>query len=407
MPKVTNMNRMEYPEKIAIIGAGPAGMTAAYYLAAKGYKPTVFEKEERPGGMMMNGIPSFRLEKDVVEAEIEILREIGVEFRCGVEVGKDVTIPQLREEGFKGFYIAIGLQGGRALGVPGEDAEGVLSGIDFLRQINLGKDLKLDGDTVVVGGGNVAVDVARTAVRVGNGKVTMLCLESRDIMPASADEVEEAEKEDIVVNCGWGPKEVLTEDGKVTGVVFKKCTSVFDAEHRFNPTYDENETITVPCSNILLSIGQSAVWGDMLTGLNVELNRNGTVKADPLTYQTSEPDIFVGGDIYHGARFAIDAIADGKEGFISLDRYVQGGQTLTAGRDRRHYIALDKTNIDLDPIRYDNDLRQIPGYNAAKAKTFGDTRVTFTEAQVRKETSRCLKCGATKIDPYMCVGCGL
>ncbi len=407
VPKITNMNGMPYEQKIAIIGAGPAGMTAAYYLAEKGYKPTVFEKESRPGGMMMNGIPSFRLEKDVVEAEIDILREMGVEFKCGVEVGKDITIQQLREEGYKGFYLAIGLQGGRRTGVPGEDAEGVLTGVDFLRDINLGKDLKLNGDTVVVGGGNVAVDVARTAVRVCDGKVTMLCLETRDIMPAADDEVEEAEREGISVNCGWGPKEILTEDGKVTGVVFKKCTSVFDAEHRFNPTYDENETITIPCTNVLLSIGQSAQWGGLLDGLNVELNRNGTVKADPLTFQTTEPDIFAGGDIYHGARFAIDAIADGKEGYISLHRYVHPGQTLTAGRDRRKYVALDKANLDIDPIRYDNEKRQVPGYNAHKAKTFGDARITFTEEQVRKETSRCLSCGATKIDPYLCVGCGL
>lgn len=407
IPPMTNQIGRPYPEKIAIIGAGPAGMTCAFFLAEKGYKPTVFEKASRPGGMLMNGIPSFRLEKDVVQAEIDILKEMGVEFKCGVEVGKDVTIPELREQGYKGFYIAIGMQGGRSVGVPGEDANGVQSGVSFLRDVNLGKEVKLSGKTVVVGGGNVAVDVARTALRVGNDSVFMFCLESRDIMPAAADEVAEAETEGISVNNSWGPKEILTENGKVKAVVFKKCVSVFDAEHRFNPEYDEAELLTVECENVLLTIGQSVEWGELLKGANVELNRNGTVKADPLTYQTSEPDIFVGGDVYTGAKFAIDAIAAGKEGAISLHRWVHPGQTLTMGRDRRHYVALDKENVDVEEHGFDSTPRQLPGYNAAMAKSFGDGRVTFTEEQVRNETARCLGCGATKVDEYMCIGCGL
>ena len=407
VPPMINQIGKPYDEKIAIIGAGPAGMTCAFFLAQKGYKPTVFDKASRPGGMLMNGIPSFRLEKDVVEAEIEILKEMGVEFKCGVEVGKDITIQQLRDEGYKGFYIAIGAQGGRAVGVPGEDAEGVLAGVSFLHDVNVGNDVKLKGKTVVIGGGNVAVDVARTAARVGSDSVAMYCLESRDIMPAAADEVEEAEKEGITVNNSWGPKEIVAENGKVKAVVFKKCVSVFNDEKKFDPKYDENDTITVECDNVLLSIGQSVVWGDLLAGTKVELNRNGTVKADELTYQTAEPDIFAGGDVYTGPKFAIDAIAAGKEAAISLHRWVHPGQTLTMGRDRRHYIALNKENLSFDEDSFDNTARQEPGYNAAKAKTFGDTRVTFTEEQVRKETARCLGCGATKVDEYMCIGCGL
>jgi len=407
VPAMLNTIGKPYPEKIAVIGAGPAGLSCAFYLAQKGYSPVVFDKAARPGGMMMNGIPSFRLEKDVVQAEIDILTEMGVEFRCGVEVGKDITIPQLREQGFKGFYVAIGAQGGRMLGIPGEDADGVVSGVEFLKKLNLGEATALQGRTVVIGGGNVAVDVARTAIRVGSEAVTMLCLEGRDIMPADRDEVAEAEQEGIAVNCGWGPKEILTENGKVTGVVFKKCVSVFNAEGRFAPTYDEAELLTVPCENVLLSIGQSIQWGDLLAGTKVELNPNGTVKADPVTYQTAEPDIFVGGDIYTGPKFAIDAIAAGKEGAISLHRWVHEGQSLTFGRDRRIYRSLDKGNAMLDMGGFDNTPRQKPGYNAAKAKTFGDSRVTFTEEQIRKETARCLGCGATKVDPYKCVGCGL
>lgn len=407
IPPMVNQTGKPYPQKIAIIGAGPAGMSCAFYLAQKGYSPVVFDKESRPGGMLMNGIPSFRLEKDVVEAEIDILKEMGVEFRCGIEVGKDITIPELRGQGFQGFYVAIGAQGGRKVGVPGEDADGVKSGIDFVRDVNLGKDVKLSGRTVVVGGGNVAVDVARTAARVGAESVAMFCLESRDSMPAAEDEVKEAEEEGITVNPSWGPKEILVEDGKVKGIVFKKCTAVFDADHRFNPQYDEEDLMTVECEHVLLSVGQSVQWGELLAGTRVEFNRNGTAKADALTYQTAEPDIFVGGDVYTGPKFAIDAIAAGKEAAISLHRYVQPGQTLTLGRDRRNYHALDKS-IAMVPIdAFDSDKRQIPGYNAAKAKTFGDTRVTFTEEQVKKETARCLGCGATKVDAYMCVGCGL
>ena len=408
IPPMINQIGKPYPQKIAIIGAGPAGMSCAFFLAQKGYKPTVFDKASRPGGMLMNGIPSFRLEKDTLQAEIDILKEMGVEFKCGVEVGKDVTIAQLREEGYKGFYVAIGAQGGRAVGVPGEDAEGVQTGVTFMSDVNQGKDVKLSGRTVVVGGGNVAVDVARTAIRVGSDSVSMFCLESRDIMPAAADEVAEAEAEGITVNNSWGPKEILTdESGKVKAVVFKKCVSVFDENHRFSPKYDENDLMTVECENVLLSIGQSIVWGDLLAGTKVEFNRNGTAKADPFTYQTAEPDIFVGGDVYTGPKFAIDAIAAGKEAAISLHRHVQPGQTQTLGRDRRIYKALDKSNVLVAVDSFDVSPRQQPGYNAAKAKTFGDTRVTFTEEQVKKETARCLGCGATKVDQYLCVGCGL
>ena len=408
IPPMVNQIGRPYEEKIAIIGAGPAGMSCAFYLAQKGYSPVVFDKASRPGGMLMNGIPGFRLEKDVVQAEIDILKEMGVQFRCGVEVGKDITIRQLRDEGYKGFYVAIGAQGGRSVGVPGEDLPGVLAGVSFMADVCEGRPASLSGKTVVVGGGNVAVDVARTASRVGSESVAMFCLESRDIMPAADDEVAEAEKEGITVNCGWGPKEILSdENGKVKAIVFKKCVSVFDEAHRFAPRYDEDDCITVECENVLMSVGQSIVWGELLAGTKCEFNRNGTVKVDPVTYQTGEPDIFAGGDAVTGPKFAIDAIAAGKEAAISLHRWVHEGQTLTLGRDRRNYRMLDKSNVAIPIESFDTAKRQQPGYNAAKAKSFGDTRVTFTEEQVRKETARCLGCGATKVDPYLCIGCGL
>ncbi|HBE08838.1 MAG TPA: pyridine nucleotide-disulfide oxidoreductase [Lachnospiraceae bacterium] len=392
--------------KVAVIGGGPAGLAAAYFLRLDGYPVTVFEREKRAGGMMLNGIPSYRLEKEVVQSEIDIIEAMGVEFEYGVNVGSDVTIQDLRDQGYKAFFIAIGMQGGRMAGVPGEDAEGVQTGVDFLRNVNQDHSVKLNGETVVIGGGNVAIDVARTAVRAGASKVTMLCLEGANEMPAAKDEVEEAKEEGIVVNNGWGPKKVLTENGHVSAVVFKKCTQVKDADGRFNPQYDENETITIPCENLLLSIGQSVQWGDLLKGTKVELNRNGTAQADPLTLQTAEPDIFVGGDVFTGARFAIDAIAGGREGAVSINRFVHPGNRLDLARNRREFIELDKDDIKIES--FDNAPRQIPGKKAGVAKdTFDDLRMTLTEEQVKIEANRCLGCGASVVDENRCIGCGL
>lgn len=407
IPKTVNHEGKQFGEKIAIVGAGPAGMSAAYYLRCKGYPVTVFEREDKAGGMLLNGIPSFRLEKDVIAAEIEVLKTMGVEFRFGIDVGSDVTIQQLRDEGYKAFYIAIGARGGRMAGVPGEDAKGVMSGIEFLNKVNKDEEhMKLSGKTVVIGGGNVAMDVARTALRAGSDDVSMYCLESRDEMPAAKDEIEEALEENISINNGWGPKEIITENGRVKAVVLKKCTSVFNAEKRFAPVYDENDTITIECDNVLLSIGQQIIWGNLLAGTKVELNKNGTAKADPVTYQTAEPDIFVGGDVYTGPRFAIDAIAAGKEGCVSIHRFVHKGHSLTLARDLRHFIELDKNNLDIE--EYDNAKRQRPGRKSGDAaSTYRDLREIFTEEQLKTEASRCLGCGATVVDPNKCIGCGL
>lgn len=407
IPKTVNHEGKQFEEKIAIVGAGPAGMSAAYYLRCKGYPVTVFEREDKAGGMLLNGIPSFRLEKDVIAAEIEVLKTMGVEFRFGIDVGSDVTIQQLRDEGYKAFYIAIGARGGRMAGVPGEDAKGVMSGIEFLNKVNKDEEhMKLSGKTVVIGGGNVAMDVARTALRAGSDDVSMYCLESRDEMPAAKDEIEEALEENISINNGWGPKEIITENGRVKAVVLKKCTSVFNAEKRFAPVYDENDTITIECDNVLLSIGQQIIWGNLLAGTKVELNKNGTAKADPVTYQTAEPDIFVGGDVYTGPRFAIDAIAAGKEGCVSIHRFVHKGHSLTLARDLRHFIELDKNNLDIE--EYDNAKRQRPGRKSGDAaSTYRDLREIFTEEQLKTEASRCLGCGATVVDSNKCIGCGL
>jgi NADPH-dependent glutamate synthase beta subunit-like oxidoreductase/Fe-S-cluster-containing hydrogenase component 2 len=418
-------------KKIAVIGSGPAGLSCAYYLAEMGHQVTVFEKEQKLGGMLTLGIPSFRLEKHIVEAEIAIMREMGVRFITGAEVGRYVTIEELRQSGYDGFYIAIGAQGGRKLGVEGEDAEGVVSGIEFLKKINADEWDGLEGKTVVIGGGNVAVDVARTAVRKGSASVDMFCLESREEMPASADEVIDMEKEGIAIHNGWGPKRILAKEGKVIGVEFMRCTSVFDDTHRFAPTYDETDTMIVNCDNVLSAIGQSVEWGNLIEGSKVEVNRNQTAKTVPVTevmtfqtapaagmepeeyqlrkpfevYQTAEPDIFVGGDVYSGPKFAIDAIAAGKEAAESLHRFVWKGHSLVLGRDRREMHEIDKENTDLSC--YDSVPRQRPIIKASDSRNFHDPRSSFTEEQVKKETARCLGCGAAQVDQTLCLGCGL
>ncbi len=402
IPKVDG----EFEEKIAIIGGGPAGLSCAYYLAEKGYRPTVFEKEKQPGGMLMHGIPEFRLEKDVIEAEIDVLRALGVEFHCGVEVGRDVTIPELREQGYKGFYVAIGLQSGGRLGVPGEDAEGVKAGIELMREVNLEGKKSLSGRVVVIGGGNIGADVARTALRCGAEKVSLYCLEDYDSMPMGVEDRTECEEDGIEIHAGWGQTEILAENGKCSGIRFRKCLSVRNAEGRFAPTFDDNTTEEVPCDMVLYCIGQKVDWKGLLTGTAVELNPNGTAKADPVTYQTAEPDIFVGGDVYTGQKFAIDAIAAGKQGAVSLHRWVQDA-TLTIGRDKREFIELDKNNLLLEEASYDNTPRQRIGYNETLRKTFKDGRVAFTEEQVKAETARCLGCGASVVDPNKCIGCGI
>ncbi|MBQ7541392.1 MAG: FAD-dependent oxidoreductase [Clostridia bacterium] len=403
IPKVDG----EFEEKIAIIGAGPAGLSCAYYLAEKGYRPTVFEKNELPGGMLTYGIPSYKLEKKVIEAEVDIIKEFGVDIRCGVEVGKDVTIEQLRAEGYKAFYIAIGCQGGRLPGIPGEDAEGVLTAVDFLHETAIKEAYPLSGDVVVIGGGNVAIDASRSSVRCGAANVTQYCLESREEMPASDEEVAEATEDDVKIECGWGPKEILSENGKVTAIVLKKCLRVFDEAHKFSPVYDEDDTVTVPCSAVIMAVGQSILWGDLLKGTAVKLGRGNGVVADALTYQTDEPDVFAGGDVYTGPKFAIDAIAAGKEGAISIHRFVQPHSSLTIGRNRNDYIELNKDDVSFGD--YDHSKRQIPGMDASidRPHSFRDPLKVFTEEQVKAETARCLECGASVVDENKCIGCAV
>ena len=408
-PVVIASNRLDHwAQKIAIIGSGPAGLSAAYYLATKGYKPTVFEKSAKPGGMLTYGIPSFKLEKNIIDAEIQVIRELGVEIRCGVEVGKDVTIAQLRAQGYEAFYIAIGCQGGRLPGVPGDDALGTAIAVDFLHRALEDETQKMEGKTVVIGGGNVAVDCAKTASRFGSSNVSMVCLESRETMPASKNEIAETLEEGITICNGWGPKELEKDaQGHVTAVVFKRCLRTIDPEtKKFSPVYDEQETMTLEADHVVFAIGQAIDWGKLLEGTKVEFWRGNYPVADPLTYQTAEPDIFVGGDVYHGPKFAIDAIEDGKCAAESLHRYVHKGADLKTGRNRRDFIMLDKDNISVEC--YDHAGRQEAGLDESVPKhSFRDAHKTLTAEQVKIETARCLGCGASWVDPNKCIGCGV
>jgi NADPH-dependent glutamate synthase beta subunit-like oxidoreductase len=393
------------PEKIAVVGSGPAGLSCAYFLAVEGYQVTVFEKEFVLGGMLTLGIPSFRLEKEIIHSEIEILKELGVEFITGVEIGKHITLHELRRTGYKAFYLAIGAQGSRKLNLAGEEAEGVISGVEFLRSVNLQEECKLEGTALIIGGGNVAIDVARTAARLGASQTEIYCLEERPEMPALDEEVEEAAAEGIVFNNGWGPVRILAKNGHVAGVEFKKCLSVFDEEGKFNPVFDETEIKTVKANHVLISVGQEIAWGELLKGSRMELRSNRTVKAEDLSFQTGDADVFAGGDVVTGPGFAIDAIAMGKQGAISIHRYVHG-DNLTLSRERE-YHALDKEDLNLDG--YDCLPRQRPVHiDAGKSKeTFKDLRVVLTEEQIKKETDRCLGCGVVVVDDYQCVGCGI
>ena len=406
VPKMVNQIGRPYTEKIAVIGAGPAGMSCAYYLAQKGYPVTVFDRNPVPGGMLTLGIPSFRLEKDVLNAEIDILKEMGVEFRCGVEVGKDVTIQQLRDEGYKGFYLAIGAQKSAKLRIPGEELEGVLGGVDFLREVNLGNKPDIGRRCAVIGGGNVAMDVCRSAVRLGAGETYVFYRRSEAEMPADPEEVREAMEEGVKFRFLSAPVEIIGTDGRVSAIKIEKMALGEPDERGHRKPVGTGEFEIVEIDSVIGAVGQTVDWGTLDVGA-LKTTKKNTAEADSLTYQTAQPDIFVGGDCYTGPKFAIDAIAAGKEAAISLHRYVHPGQTLTAGRDRREYRALDKEHAMIGVGGFDREHRQTPGYNAAKAKTFADARVTFTEEQVRKECARCLGCGATKVDSYLCIGCGL
>ena len=407
VPKMLNQRGEPFTEKIAVIGAGPAGLSCAYYLAIKGYPVTVFEKEKVLGGMLTLGIPSFRLDKSVINAEIDILNKLGVEFRTGVELGKDVTLDGLREEGYKAFYLAIGASKGAELGIKGEDLPGVLSGIDFLREINQDKKPEVGSAVAVLGGGNVALDVARSAVRLG-ADVKVYYRRSEEEMPADREEVEEAISEGIEFIYLAAPVGVAGNGKAETLRLEKMELGEKDASGRRRPV-GTGEFFEAPVTCVISATGQKVELGGIDPAGLLSVNANGTVRADSISGQTSVDDVFAGGDLVTGPKFAIDAIAAGKEAAISIHRFVHEGQTQELGRDHRDYSSFDTATAQIDPVGFDNAPRQkAAGPGGEKARTtFDDLRSTFTEEQVKKECGRCLGCGTAVVDRFMCVGCGI
>ncbi len=398
VPKMVNQTGKPYEEKIAVIGAGPAGLSCAYYLAVKGYPVTVYEKEKALGGMLTMGIPSFRLEKDVINAEIKVLKDLGVKFKTGVEVGKDISLDKLREQGFKAFYLAVGASKGAKVGCPGDELPGVFTGIDFLREINLGGKPAIGKNVAVIGGGNVAIDVARAAVRLG-AKTTVVYRRDRDAMPAADDEVEEAIEEGVKFMFLAAPAEISGE-GKAEEL------KVEIMELKAGKPVGTGKFETLNVSAVISAIGQKIDLGGMQC---IATGAKGEVKVSLPSYQTSVSDVFAGGDVVTGPKFAIDAIAAGKEGAVSIHRYVHPGQSQVIGRDRRDYKAMNTATAGISVVGFDTAPRQKASAGSAKEakKTFKDLRGTLTEEQMKIETSRCLGCGAAVVDESLCVGCGI
>ena len=405
-PKPRRSTYEKYEQKIAVIGAGPAGLSCAYYLANMLYDVTVFDRNPAPGGMLTMGIPSFRLDRDVINAEIDVLREMGVEFKCGVEVGKDITIQQLRDEGYKGFFLAIGAQKSAPLNIPGEDLKGVFGGVEFLREVNLGKKPKVGKKCAVIGGGNVAMDVCRPAVRLGADETYIVYRRSEAELPADPEEVAEAMEEGVQFRYLNAPAEVVGTKGKVTGLKVEIMELGEPDEKGRRKPVGTGKFETIPVDSVISSIGQVVDWGSLDVGA-LKTNPKGIALADEKTRQTAQDDIFVGGDVYTGPKFAIDAIAAGREGAESLHRFVHEGQLLVRGRNLRHFDQLDKSNVVLPVDCFDRPARQQVAHDPKKAKTFQNDRITFTEEQVKAEASRCLGCGACEVDENRCIGCGL
>lgn len=382
--------------KIAIVGAGPAGMTCAYHLALKGHQVTVFEKLPVAGGMMAVGIPKYSLPPDILAREIETIEKIGVTIKTGISFGEDITLDSLKADGFDAVFLGTGLHGSRRLGVEGEELEGVIFGIQFLRDVALGKEVNLSKKIIVVGGGNVAIDVARTVRRLGAGQVTMVCLEAREEMPAWEREIEGALEEEIEIINSLGPSSIKGQDGKVTGVEFKRCNSVFDENDRFNPQYDETDLQTLPANTVILAIGQSGDL-DFAKGQDVPISHSGGLEADPLTFQTDLEWVFAGGDAVYGPESVVKAAASGKKAAISIDRFINN---LPPEPDNDDYfddlfesVKVYDSNEQVKQKVETLDRKQPPVLlPEARISNFNEVEQGFSSPEAVAEAERCLRC---------------
>ncbi len=387
------------PEKVAIVGSGPAGLTCAYYLAQEGYPVTVFEKSSVLGGMLATAIPSYRLPRDVVEAEIRLIRDMGVTMRTGVEVGKDITIARLRQEGFRAFFIGIGAQECKRLDVEGEDLKGVYSALDYLRQVNLEKPMALGNDVAVIGGGNVALDAVRSARRLGASNAFVLYRRGLEEMPSRRDEIEACQEEGISLHFLTQPVRFISENGRVKAIqCVRTRLGETDKSGRRSPMPVPGSEFTVKVDSVINALGQEADWSCLTSECACRLTGWGTMKVDSLTLQSDDPDIFAGGDAVRGPQTVIEAIADGRQAAISIDRFIKG-QNLRLGRDNTLKAIKEPQKEKYDPAPRAPMPRLDPG---PRVKNFSEVEKGLTEATAVQEGRRCISCGSCCIQacPY-------
>lgn len=385
--------------KVAIVGSGPAGLSAAYFLAKNGYKTTVFEKLPVAGGMMAVGIPLYRLPRETLSTEIGVIEKMGVKIKTGVTFGRDVTFDSLKNEGYRAFFLATGLHQNIPLNVANENLKGVMYGINFLRDISLKNPVPLGKKVIVVGGGNVAMDVAMTAIRQGAAEVTLVSLEQQGEMPAWEREINEAKEEGINFVHGLGPNRFLGKEGLVSGIEFKRCTAVFDAEGAFSPQYDESDLTALEADTVIIAIGQAAD-GAFSEEQGLTAKKDGRIKVDPITLETSIPGVFAGGDVYYGPQTVVEAVGSGKEASVSIDRYLRGLDLYT-GREARDAKLTPITEPVKD--KYDPSPRtEITWLPVEERMDSDEVQLGFTEQAALQEAKRCITCGTSCVQacPY-------
>ena len=412
--------------KIAIIGAGPSGISSAYYLAINGYEVTIFESTPVVGGMLYLGIPEYRLPRYLIRMEFERVLHLGVEIKTGWALGKDFSLKTLKDQGYKSVYIGIGATESKTINLPGSENDGVINGIDFLINANLGYKVELNDKVIVIGGGNVAIDIARSAVResdntetddgsatidaarlalrMGAKEVIVVCLESWEEMPAHRYEIEEAKKEGIVFYTSRAPQKIIGENGKATGLEVLDVLSVFDAEGRFNPTVLENTESFIEGGSVILAIGQQVDSKSLLLDDDLELNPNKTIKVNPDTLETNLKGVFAGGDAVFGPRMVIDSIANGKQAARSVMKYLNPNVN---PKKQYHFISYDTITYSM-PDNYENiDRVDVPQIDVNRRVGFGEVELGYSEEQARIEAQRCLKCNINTIfNSEKCILCG-
>ena len=383
-------------EKVAVVGAGPAGLTCAYFLAKTGYKVTVFEAQPMGGGMLGLTVPEFRLPREVIQAEIDYIESCGVEIKYNSPVDAHHTVNDLLKEGYRAVFIAAGAQASKRIGIIGEDEglRGLHYGLRFLTDVKSGAKMELNGRVVVVGGGNVAIDVARTAFRIGAEDVQIFCLEARDEMPAWEKEVAEAQEEGIVINPSWGPKRILSEEGTVEGIEFVRCVSVLDEKGRFNPTFDEDTRQTVETESIIISIGQAPDTSFLSRDSQLEMALwRGSLQVDENTLATNVPGVFAGGDFTTGPTFVIRAIASGRRAALAIHRYLQGKKGRLKIVDEKSPLHVDR-GLALEEESSEEKPRAKIAVEKPeeRSRDFREVEKGFSEEEAWYEAKRCLRC---------------